>query len=115
MSRVSLGRRIDRLRDTILPPGSLAWRVDRLDDDLAALHRTWHKDVSDIISRAQNEGGPGAAYAALLDGKLDLPTMPRSVEQALWPDGRSDGSLPADISLGAASRRYADLIDGDEQ
>lgn len=62
------------------------------------------------IARHVAAGGPGAAYAALLDGNLSLPPMPQSVERALWPDGKPTVTLPAECSLIEASRRYGDMI-----
>ena len=84
MSRVSIGRRIDRIQDHILPPGSWRWRVEQLSDDLRSQWLTWRERSGVIISRYENE--PGAAYAALLDDPDMLPPMPLDVERALYPE-----------------------------
>lgn len=84
MSRVSLNRRIDRLRALLNPRGCLDWRVDQLSDDDRAAWRFHVERTGAIILRAKNRGEN--AYATWLADPLALPSMPRSLRHALWPE-----------------------------
>jgi len=84
MSRISLDRRIERLRDYYLQPGSLEHRAYHLPENLRDSYQSWRKERVAIISRAEKQ--PGDAYAALINGKLNLPPTPRAVQLALFPN-----------------------------
>ena len=93
MSRVSISRRLERIRDHLLVPYSLEWRVDRLPDNLQDAYRLWQERNEAIIFRAEKQ--PGDAYAALINGELKLQLLPIAIEQALFPKSskRYDRSL----------------------
>ena len=83
MSRVSISRRLERIRDHLLVPYSLEWRVDRLPDDLQDAYRQWQEGNEAIIFSAEKQ--PGDAYAALINGKLVVPPLPMAVQKVLFP------------------------------
>lgn len=109
MSRVSLSRRMDRLRDAVLPPGSMEWRIERLPDDLKRAHLIWQENTAAITLRLKNFGAN--PYEALLAGANITPPMPTALEAALWPDGRLDHSLPADCTLTEAADSWAAMME----
>lgn len=84
MSRVSISRRLERIRDHLLVPYSLEWRVDRLPDNLQDAYRLWQERNEAIIFRAEKQ--PGDAYAALINGELEFPLLPMTVQNALFLD-----------------------------
>ena len=83
MSRVSISRRLERIRDHLLVPYSLEWRVDRLPNALQDAYRQWQESNEAIISRAEKQ--PGDAYAALINGKLQFYPLPMTVQKVLFP------------------------------
>ena len=83
MSRISINRRIERLRDFFLPPGTLEHALENLKDDMRAQYQTWRVRADAIVFRHETE--PGAAFAAMLDDPLLLSPMPRALELALFP------------------------------
>lgn len=83
MSRVSLGRRIDRIRDYLLPPGSLAWRIEQLSDADRAAWQISQERSAAIISRFEN---PGDAYAEYLSDPSLLLPIPPALDHALHPE-----------------------------
>lgn len=84
MSRVSLNRRIERLRDFFVPPTSRAWRIERLGDGERERFLRWQEECAGITSGYENT--PGAAYAAMIEGNLHLPVLERSLRYTMWPE-----------------------------
>ena len=85
MSRVSISRRLERIRDHLLVPYSLEWRVDRLPKTLQDAYRQWEESNEAIISCAEKQ--PGDAYAALINGELQFYPLPMAVQKVLFPTG----------------------------
>ncbi len=110
MSRVSLNRRLDRIRDALLPVGSLAWRIDRLSADLKRAHQLWGKRCDDIILRNQKRGG-GNLYEMLLAGDYIMPPMPMDVERALWPEGQSKYAIKVGMTDVEASQIWTAFLE----
>jgi hypothetical protein len=108
--RVSINRRIERIRDHYLPPGSLEWRIDRLPPNLKQAWRLWTERCAAIISAHEKYDGR-CRYELLCDGFTITPPMPRAVHAALWPDGETDHAITADMSVADAAAVYADLVE----
>lgn len=114
MARRSVDRRLDKLLDTILPPGSHERRVHELPDDLRASLELHQAKTSEIFLRLENiDPTPGAAYARLLDGDLVLPMMPPELRSAL---GLVDPPVLLE-SMGTSEIAdvYQRFIEGDRQ
>ena len=114
MARRSVDRRLDKLLDAILPPGSHERRVHELSDDLRDLLRSHQAKTDAIFLRLENiDSTPGAAYARLLAGDLVLPMMPVQLRQALaLPDAPV---LTESMTLAEIGDVYRQLIEGTEQ
>lgn len=110
MSRISINRRLDRVREALLPSGSLAWRVDRLPDDLKRAYLIWRERADAIIHAAEKRGG-GTLYAMILAGDHAAPPMPIAVERALWPDGLHSHNFPIDTPLRDLSDAYSAMLE----
>ena len=84
MSRISINRRIERLKNHLIPPGSIEARLEKLSQAECALFSVWRGNCHAIFSRHENS--PGAAYAAMIEGELMLPELPRWLRYAVWPE-----------------------------
>lgn len=107
MSRVSLWNRIERLRNHLLVPGSLEHRLENVSDAERESFKSWQRDSADIISRHETE--PGASYAAMIEGGLDLPKLPRALELKVWPE------MAAVYAESDPARAYQLMLDGLER
>ena len=84
MSQLSLSRRIERLFDVVLPPGSEARKVHDLPPHLRDLYERHRANCDRTAARIEQEHGPGALYAQMIEGEGDpLPQMPRALRDAL--------------------------------
>lgn len=84
MARRSVDRRLDRLLDALLPPGSFERRKHDLSDELRAALQLYEEESTAIFFRVRkSDPTPGAAYGRLLDGDLIMPTMPPELRDAL--------------------------------
>lgn len=112
MSRVSIERRIQRVRDAVLPPNSLAWRIDRLPDHLKREHQLFRNRCDALISEDKKQGGN--RYEMLLNGNDSTPRMPIAVHRALWPyfDRRRD--ITRDMTVDEAARVYESMLEEGE-
>lgn len=98
--------------DSLLPPGSMAHREYYLPDHLRGALQIHQTKTDGIISRLEKQE-PGASYAALLDGNLDLPTMPKSLRDAL---GLVDAPvITDDMDTTDAAQAWADFANGDDR
>ncbi len=111
MSRVSIERRMDRVRDAVLPPGSLAWRIDRLPDHLNRAYQMWRERCDAIILAHEKRGGN--LYEAMLAGEQLTPPMPTAVERELWPNGKRHVILAEHTTAQAAAIYQAFLEETD--
>ena len=109
MSRVSIERRMERVRDAVLPPNSLAWRIDRLPAELKQLHQLWREHCAAINS--QNEKQGGNRYEQLLAGHDVTPQMPIAVHRALWPDDEGRAQITANMSVADAALMYEQMLE----
>lgn len=96
---------MERVRDAMLPPGSLEWRVDRLPDNLKREHLLWRERCDAIILAAEKRGG-GTLYELMLAGDDGTPPMPPEVARTLWPNGQSEHRITKDMSVAQASEIY---------
>jgi hypothetical protein len=101
--RVSLNRRLDRIREHYLPAGSLAWRLDRLPNELKQAYQIWSKKADAINSEYKKQNLN--RYELLLAGCDDTPPMPAAVYRGLWGD-RTD-TITSDFSVAEAAEAYA--------
>ena len=109
MSRVSIERRMERVRDAVLPPNSLAWRIDRLPDELKQLHQLWREHCTAINSQTEKQGGN--RYEQLLEGHDVTPPMPNAVHRALWPRGEGRRDITRDMTVDEAARAYELMLE----
>lgn len=72
--RVSLNRRLDRVLDRLLPPGSTERILHDLPDDTKATYAQWRARCDAVAARYA--GKPGAFYEALLEGMASPPVPP---------------------------------------
>lgn len=82
MSRKSLGSRLDRALDAILPPGSMARREYDLSPEMRGALDQWQQKQAAIISRLEKEHGPDW-IEKLLDGEVEFPPLPAALRNAL--------------------------------
>lgn len=86
MSRVSIARRITRIREHHRPRGSIEGRVDRLSDEHKAIYQIWSERCARIISSYENHRD-GFYYESLVAGTLrDQPELPPEIVEALFPE-----------------------------
>lgn len=109
MSRVSIERRMERVRDAILPPGSLEWRLDRLSDELKRAYQFWRVEVDAINSEYKKQGLN--SYEALLRGEAVGPPIPIAVHRAIWPNGDGFGTITADMTVDQAAEIYNQALE----
>ena len=107
--RVSLNRRLDRIRDHLLPPNSMAWRIDRLPDHLKREHLMWRKRCDALNSQNKKQGGN--RYEQLLKGNDNRPPMPIAVYRALWPDGEGRSHFTRDTTVDEAAQLYEQMLE----
>lgn len=81
--RVSLNRRIDRIRDFLLVPGSLVWRLERLSDAERVAYAVWAARCDRVNLAVKNRGGN--LYGEILADPHMATPMPRALERALFP------------------------------
>ncbi len=114
MARRSVDRRLDKLLDVILPPGSFERRAHELPPEMKQALELYQTKVAAIILRAEkSDSTPGAAFARLLDGDLILPQMPQALKQAL---GLVDPpEITEAMSLTEISDLYQRYVEGTEQ
>ena len=108
MSRVSINRRLERLRDFLLPPGSLEWRIDRLPDHLKRAHSLW-REKGEAINLASKKRGENL-YANLLDGCDDAP-MPSALQRALFPDGMGGIKITTEMTAHDAASAWTAMLE----
>lgn len=103
MSRMSLNRRLDALRSAAerIDPRALA--VHRLSPALRLRYDLWRAECQRIHGKIEREGGPGASYAAMIEGTLTMPAPPRAVADAL---GLKPGPV---VPAGASEREVAEI------
>lgn len=108
-----MDRRLDRLLDAILPPGSYARRVHELPKSMREMLRLHQAKVASIISGIEKrDPRPGAFFERLIDGDVTLPRMPEALRQALAiPDAPV---LSEDLTLAEIAEFYRQLIEGDQ-
>ena len=107
MSRRSIDRRMDAVRDALLPPGSMARRLHDLGPADRMRYELWRGDVAQA-ARRYSDGAE--RYAALIDGTDVMPAMPIGVALSLGIDPRAD-RIPADITLDEIADRYRALLE----
>ena len=112
MSRTSIARRIQRVRDAVLVPHSFEWRLDRLPDDLKKLHQLWREHCAAINS--QNEKNGRNRYEQLLAGHEVTPPLPIAVYRALWPDGEGRSQINIKMSVTEAAQLYEQMLEEGE-
>ena len=100
---------MERLRDTILPPGSYEWRLEHLPDQLKQMHQSWQEQCK-AINHARGKIGRNR-YEMLLAGNDDTPKMPAAVFVALWPDGEHRLQITADMTVDQAADIYQQMLE----
>ena len=96
---------MERLRDTILPPGSYEWRLEHLPDHLKRMHQSW-REKANAINHASAKMGQNR-YELLLAGCDDTPAMPHAVYVALWPHEAGSDMITSDMTIADAAEAYA--------
>lgn len=95
--------------DTLLPLGSMERREYDLPEHLKDALAYYRSKLSEINHRLENHQ-PGAAYAALLDGTLHRPTMPKVLRHAL---GLSNAPiLTSEMTTAQANGAWIDYAQG---
>lgn len=83
MSRISLNSRIRAIIDAAERIDPFAAKVHRLPPALRLRYDAWRAECEAIGARYERDGGPGAYYEAMLDGKIVASDPPRDVATAL--------------------------------
>ena len=108
MSRVSLNRRLEAVLAAAERIDPRAVSVHRMEPALRMHHDLWRGECRRLIDDIKRESGPGAAFAAMLDGTLATPPPPRVVAEAL---GLSDAPrIPAETSVTDVAEIYAAMV-----
>ncbi|WP_294442541.1 hypothetical protein [uncultured Sphingomonas sp.] len=110
MARRSLVRRMDQIRDALWPRGSLARRIVDLPEPLARWHREWRAECAEHAARITAADGPGALYERYLRGADDSVPMPWPVERALYPNGRNQHVITAEMTFADAADAYTAML-----
>lgn len=110
MSQLSLNRRLDRLLDAVLPPGSRERALHDLPDGLRAQLAEHEARCERATRHYEMVHGEGSAFVDSLDGVVTAPPMPDHLARAL-------GIPPApvittDMSAGQASEVYRTFAEG---
>ena len=89
MSRVSIARRIERIRAHYRPTSSLEGRADRLTPEHRAAYDQWRSTMDAIILSYENHE-PGFYFENLVNGTLarGQPELPAEIHEALFPEYR---------------------------
>ncbi len=99
---------MERLRDTILTPGSYEWRLEHLPDHLKQMHHFWRGQCEAITARHKKNGN---LYEMLLAGIEGTPPMPAAVHKALWPHGAGSDTITSDASHAEAVEAYSAFLE----
>lgn len=83
MSRVSIGRRLERLFEHWRPGDSLAGRVARLSDDDRERYAAFQRNNARSLASVSDD--PGEQFAAVLDGVVTLDELPTRITDQLMP------------------------------
>jgi hypothetical protein len=84
MSRVSIGRRLERLFEHYRPGDSLAGRVARLSDDDRERYEAFTRLNARALAKVSDD--PGEAFGAWLSGKVALDELPLRISDAIMPE-----------------------------
>ena len=84
MSRVSIGRRLERLFEHWRPGDSLAGRVARLSDDDRVRYEAFLRNNARALAGASDD--PGEAFGAWLSGAVQLDELPVRIIDAIMPE-----------------------------
>jgi hypothetical protein len=87
VARVSLNRRLERLKDHLVPPGSLEHALDNLSDDQRLQYQIWLSKADAINLQGEN------LYAAMLSDPLSFQRT-SSALYALFPYFRDVDNEP---------------------
>lgn len=82
MARQSVDRRMDRIIDRLLPPGSVERREYELPEHLKALLLSHRQRTAAIITRYEKIA-PGDAYRRFIRNEITFPAMPAVLRDAL--------------------------------
>lgn len=83
MSRVSIGRRLERLFEHYRPGDSLEGRVARLSEADRERYEAFSRNNARAIAAVSDD--PGEQFAAVLDGVVTLDELPERITDALMP------------------------------
>lgn len=91
MSRVGLHKRISVMREALLPHGSFAHRLYRLETWERQRYNDWLQEIEQHYAAIIAERGPSGPFEAHLDAvdyrDLSVPTLwPLSLKRKLFPD-----------------------------
>jgi hypothetical protein len=106
MSRVSLSRRLDAIRNAAERIDPQAARVFRMQPAVRMRYDLWRREIDRMHDEIEREHGPGASYAAYLDGTLATPDPPRAVAEALGAAAMP--VLTVEMSTREVAEVYAD-------
>ena len=109
MSRVSLTRRLETIRNAADRIDPFASRVHRLSPALRASYDRWRDERGRSIASLEARDGPGGAYAAMIEDTVVMPDPPQQIADAL-------GIAPiepllADATCDDLAQRYAAMIE----
>jgi hypothetical protein len=109
MSKIGIAARLTAIREA----------AARIDPRIAAVHRmepatrlryeNWRRECSAMLKQAEQEGGPGASFEAMLEGRLELPRPPRAVREALAIEDAP--TIPRDASMADVAELYRQMVE----
>lgn len=109
MSRVSLNRRLEAIREAAQRIDPRASAVHHMQPATRLRYDNRRAECDAMLKEAGQEGGPGAAYEAMIEGRLELPRPPRAVREAL---GIVDAPLiPRSASMADVAERYRQMAE----
>ena len=112
MSRVSLNKRLAVVRDTLLPPGSMAYRLYKLKPLELQQYNEWRDRCEKWYSAIEAEHGEGAAYEMYLTSQEEGSNraweppelMPLALRWKLFPPDET-------VRSGDPESDYRDMIE----
>jgi len=106
MSRVSLYKRMLELEASIFRIDPMLKAINALNPADRLRYDGWRAECDRTVAEAEEQDGPGGAYARLINGELWLPMLRQDVASKIFP---ASATVPNDATLADVADMYKDL------